>query len=178
VCPAPGNYTKNGGACGTERWDIKTGTDPAVSSVSLSPQPTTIATLVALAAAGGGTSRESPTETSLWELKDVTMTLIKLETDSDYHIVVSDGTHTMIVEVPYPDCASSSPWSCFISRARAEVDAKIGTISTSPSYPGLTITVRGVGFFDYLHSQTGVAPNAIELHPVLQICFGQGCTPS
>jgi hypothetical protein len=27
--------------------------------------------------------------------------------------------------------------------------------------------VTGVAFFDFLHGQTGVAPNAIELHPVL-----------
>jgi hypothetical protein len=27
--------------------------------------------------------------------------------------------------------------------------------------------VTGVAFFDYKHGQTGVAPNAIELHPVL-----------
>ena len=27
--------------------------------------------------------------------------------------------------------------------------------------------VTGVAFFDYCHGQTGVAPNAIELHPVL-----------
>jgi hypothetical protein len=27
--------------------------------------------------------------------------------------------------------------------------------------------VTGVAFFDYNHGQTGVAPNAIELHPVL-----------
>jgi hypothetical protein len=27
--------------------------------------------------------------------------------------------------------------------------------------------VVGVAFFDYKHGQTGVAPNAIELHPVL-----------
>jgi hypothetical protein len=25
----------------------------------------------------------------------------------------------------------------------------------------------GVAFFDYLHGQTGVAPNRIELHPIL-----------
>jgi hypothetical protein len=30
-----------------------------------------------------------------------------------------------------------------------------------------TATITGVGFFDYQHGQTGVAPNAIELHPVL-----------
>jgi hypothetical protein len=28
-------------------------------------------------------------------------------------------------------------------------------------------TITGVGFFDFDHGQTGVAPNAIELHPVL-----------
>jgi hypothetical protein len=28
-------------------------------------------------------------------------------------------------------------------------------------------TVTGVAFFDYYHGQAGVAPNAIELHPVL-----------
>jgi hypothetical protein len=29
-------------------------------------------------------------------------------------------------------------------------------------------TIRGIGFFDFLHGQTGVAPNGIELHPVLR----------
>jgi hypothetical protein len=28
-------------------------------------------------------------------------------------------------------------------------------------------SVVGMAFFDYNHGQTGVAPNAIELHPVL-----------
>ena len=27
--------------------------------------------------------------------------------------------------------------------------------------------VTGVAFFDFQHGQTGVAPNAIELHPIL-----------
>jgi hypothetical protein len=27
--------------------------------------------------------------------------------------------------------------------------------------------IVGVAFFDFLHGQTGVAPNGIELHPVL-----------
>jgi hypothetical protein len=30
-----------------------------------------------------------------------------------------------------------------------------------------TATITGVGFFDFWHGQNGVAPNAIELHPVL-----------
>jgi hypothetical protein len=31
-----------------------------------------------------------------------------------------------------------------------------------------TATVSGVIFFDFLHGQRGVAPNGIELHPVLR----------
>jgi hypothetical protein len=29
--------------------------------------------------------------------------------------------------------------------------------------------ITGVGFFDFEHGQSGVAPNAIELHPVLDV---------
>ena len=42
-----------------------------------------------------------------------------------------------------------------------------------------TATLTGVGFFDELHGQTGVAPNGIELHPVLSFsgsCSGPAVT--
>ena len=29
------------------------------------------------------------------------------------------------------------------------------------------VRITGVGFFDYIHGQRGVAPNGIELHPVV-----------
>ncbi len=178
TCPDPGMPKHNGGSCGSERWNIKVGTDSQASGISLVPHPNTIAALAALPANGGGTHRTAPTETTLWELKDVTLTELKLESDSDYHLVISDGsTHTMIAEIPYPSCATSSPWLCFESHARSVIDAKY-TVTSSPIYPAMVITLRGVGFFDVPHGQTGVAPNAIELHPVLQLCFGHGCTPT
>jgi hypothetical protein len=34
--------------------------------------------------------------------------------------------------------------------------------------PTQTATIRAIGFFDFFHNQTGVAPNEIELHPVLR----------
>src|SRR5207245_1819994 len=40
------------------------------------------------------------------------------------------------------------------------------------------VQVRGVGFFDFLHGQTGVAPNGIEIHPVLNVSFGTQPTPT
>ena len=35
------------------------------------------------------------------------------------------------------------------------------------------VRVTGIGFFDPTHGQAGVAPNGIELHPVLRIEFPQ-----
>jgi hypothetical protein len=40
-----------------------------------------------------------------------------------------------------------------------------------------TATVTGVGFFDIIHGQTGVAPNGIELHPVLRFS-NSTCQPA
>jgi hypothetical protein len=31
------------------------------------------------------------------------------------------------------------------------------------------VRITGVGFFDYIHGQHGVAPNGVELHPVLNV---------
>ncbi|MCU1348047.1 MAG: hypothetical protein JWO56_1077, partial [Acidobacteria bacterium] len=36
------------------------------------------------------------------------------------------------------------------------------------------VQVKGVGMFDFLHGQTGVAPNGIEIHPILSISFTSG----
>ena len=33
------------------------------------------------------------------------------------------------------------------------------------------VRITGVGFFDYIHGERGVAPNGIELHPVLDVEF-------
>ena len=38
-----------------------------------------------------------------------------------------------------------------------------------------TVSLAGPAYIDYLHGQMGVAPNGIEIHPVLAMCFGKGC---
>ena len=38
-------------------------------------------------------------------------------------------------------------------------------------FANVPIQITGVGMFDFLHGQTGVAPNGIELHPILDISF-------
>jgi hypothetical protein len=162
----------NGGRCGVERWSIKTGTDSQAGSVDLSNvQTTTIEALTSLPAPNPiPSTRVAPAETTAWVIKNVTLTVVKSETDSDYHMVISDGSRTMIVEPPYPNCvASSSPFYCNITHARAAAD---GVTASNQ-----TVTVVGVGMFDFAHGQTGYALNGIELHPLLAFCIGQDCKP-
>src|SRR5207237_586375 len=41
----------------------------------------------------------------------------------------------------------------------------------------IPVQITGVGMFDFLHGQTGVAPNGIEIHPVLDIIFNPTSNP-
>ena len=66
--------------------------------------------------------------------------------------------------------------------ARSSLVSACGSAPTS-SFKSLsgTATLTGVGFFDVIHGQTGVAPNGIELHPILSFsgsCASGGATPT
>ena len=63
----------------------------------------------------------------------------------------------MITEAPLPSCASRA--TPFRRRQMAQARASVRVC------PHAVIT--GVAFFDFKHGQTSVAPNAIELHPIL-----------
>jgi hypothetical protein len=86
--------------------------------------------------------------------------------------------NTMISEIPSPACVgSSSVLLPGIQNAHSEFDA-LYTATSSSQTANVSVTVTGVGFFDFLHGQTGVAPNGIELHAVLDIQFGTNKTPT
>jgi hypothetical protein len=182
--PSPNNPLSP--ACGVERWHVKVGTDAGVSSVNTSPQATTIETLAAIpqptsakAKFGAPDKRILPTEATTYSLS-ANVTAYKTEADSDVHLALSDGQgHTMIAEIPDPGCVTSaSPFLKQITAARALWDkaypsTKPSAAQSFASYvnlkPPVKVTLTGVGFFDVLHGQRGVAPNGIELHPVLSI---------
>lgn len=165
--------------CGVERWSVKTGTDPDVGLVNTSVSTsTTIANMRALAAPGTlpANNRVQPTETTVFTI-NATLTEYKLETDSDYHVVIADASgNTMITEIPSPTCVGAgSPFTTAISNSRSKFDAQLHA-TTSFQTANIPVQITGVGFFDFLHGQTGVAPNGIELHPVLNIVFNPGNT--
>ena len=158
---------------------MKIGTDADSKLVNLNNiTSTTIANLAALPAPSNKpeTNREQPTETTVFVL-NATLTEFRLEDDSDYHLVLSDSAgKTMIAEIPSPNCVSSgSPFAVAITNARSEFDAHLKP-TTDFKTANVPVLVKGVGFFDFLHGQTGVAPNGIELHPVLDIIFNPAPT--
>lgn len=166
--------------CGVERWSVKTGTDADVGQVHLtSSSNTTIAAMRAPAAPSPipANNRVAPLETTQWII-NATLTLYKLESDSDYHLVLQDANGlTMIGEIPSPTCVGSgSPFLSGITNARNEFNARF-TATTSFQTANIPVKVTGVGMFDFLHGQTGVAPNGIELHPILDIVFNPGSSP-
>jgi hypothetical protein len=161
-------------ACGVERWSVKTGTDADISKVNVnSSTAQTIATMRSWTAPNPipTNNRVSPYETTVWVL-NATLTEYKLEDDQDYHLVLQDsGGLTMIAEIPAPSCvASGSPFLSGVTSARAAFDAKFN-VTTSFQTANIPVQIKGVGMFDFLHGQTGVAPNGIELHSVLSIVF-------
>src|SRR5215813_15641309 len=166
--------------CGVERWSVKTGTDPDSGLVNLnSSTNTTVASMRAFTAPNPipANNRVSPAEATQWVI-NATLTQYKLESDSHYHLILQDASgNTMIVEIPSPTCVGAgSPFLPGIQNARAEFDARFTTTTTFQT-ANIPVQIKGVGMFDFLHGQTGVAPNGIELHPVLDVIFNPGTSP-
>jgi hypothetical protein len=171
-----------------QRWSVKTGADPeAQNLVGQAPTVTTIAQLCAIAvpAVLPPDGRSAGAEETVYQL-DATLIGYKHESDGDYHlVVVDDHGNTMVAEIPDP--AKLVPGSFFadlIAAARHAFEAQFAIKPTAAPAQALTgpapaltratesVTIQGLGFFDFAHGQDGVAPNAIELHPVTGIAFG------
>ncbi len=165
------------GNCGVERWSVKTGTDAdagLIDLIDLMSQPITYLRGLTAPTTPPANNRVQPAETTTFVV-DATLVEYKLENDSDYHLVIKDAAgNTMIAEIPDPACVGAgSPVAAGITSARQQFDS---TYTATSSFKTANIPVRltGVAMFDFLHGQTGVAPNGIELHPVVGIVFNPG----
>jgi hypothetical protein len=168
--------------CGVERWAVKTLSDPAASQVDYTPRHVSVQHLRLLPKPNVGPSspRLRPYEFHTYRVH-VRLKAAALEDDHDFHLVVAQPHHpkrTMILEFPSVHCkgAASSIKKRAMRHARRHLVAACGSIGTSFVRLHGRAVVRGVAFFDIDHGQTGVAPNAIELHPVLRFSARSNCT--
>jgi len=159
---------------GTERWSVKVLTDANVNTINFTPVITTLDSLINLPTPVPTFSnpRIAGIENKVYTIR-CHITIKKFESDYDYHLVLSDANnHTLIAESPDPVCAtasSSAHVNEFIA-VRNFIDAHIAWGNVyNVNLPDVDVT--GVAFVDIEHGQTGVAPNNIELHPMLDIRF-------
>jgi hypothetical protein len=160
-------------ACGVERWPVKIVADTTAARVNLVPRTTSVRALRRLPRPDSlpQSARNRPVETTTYRIH-ARLVESKLEDDSDFHLVLADPRTggTMIVEFPASYCTlTAKPVLRRRMQAARLAFIRACGIPSSSYFTRLrgTATVTGVGFFDYYHGQTGVAPNAIELHPVL-----------
>jgi hypothetical protein len=158
-------------ACGIERWPEKTLQDRRASRVDFTPRPTSVDALRRKPVRRDPHGfRKAPVETTVYRVRARLIGVLG-EDDGDVHLVIASRANrhrTMIVEMPAADCiARASPTARRKMRAaRRSFERACG--STAGSFRSLhgTATIDGVGFFDAMHGQRGIAPNGIELHPV------------
>lgn len=154
--PAPQHHARFSAAlaCGIERWSIKTLKDrPRL----LRAKATTIAFLVSLPRpAPFAPPARVPLERQIYTVTASVM-LDRTEADLDHHLVLRAGGKTMIAETPSSLCTVGATAYRRKQMSNSRAAARICSEAR----------VAGVAFFDYPHGQTGVAPNSIELHPVL-----------
>jgi hypothetical protein len=141
-------------ACGVERWNIKTLKD---RPLLLRARATTVGHLTSLRR-----PLYLPPRRRLLRERQIfsviaRVTLKLSEDDLDYHLVLRSGSRTMIAETPSSLCTNGATAKRRKQMAAARRVARVCAKAR----------VVGVAFFDYLHGQTGLARNGIELHPVL-----------
>jgi hypothetical protein len=168
------SYTTVEGLCGTERWSVKTGSDPDAPYIDqTSIWYTSVGEMGSWGRPGylPPNNRIDPYETNVLYV-EATLVKYKRETDRDYHLVLMDASgNNLIAEIPDPACVSgSSVFADGISNARYEFDS-VFNVTTSFQNAYVPVQITGVGFFDFVHGQTGHAPNYVEIHPVLDIQF-------
>lgn len=165
-----------GDSCGVERWPVKTLSDRDAGRVDFKPVAGTVQELRSLKPPAGlpPDRRVAPTEITTFQVP-ATVKEFKLEDDKDIHVVITpdggDPADTMIVELVDEGCdgAVNSGQTAPMAAARAQFVQLCGEPRDRFKPCSARVTVVGVGFFDVIHGQRGVAPNGIELHPVLGV---------
>jgi hypothetical protein len=152
-------------SCGVKRWPVKILSDDDRSKVNFTPVDATVTQLVSQIRPHRSLSRShriSREELTTYRVRAF-LIRVRLEKDSDFHLLLQDPSSVsdrMIAEIPASECAVGTGFEKQYAVARHIV----GEIK-----PGSMVEIVGVGFFDFMHEQTGASPNGFEIHPVLSV---------
>ncbi len=152
--------------CGVSRWPVKIWSDLTADWVRAdSVVSTSIAALRAMPRPTGRFEqrvRRGPIEHTVYRVR-ARLAQVLTEDDSDVHLILrdpEDPSLTLVAEIPDSVCALTSRAASAFAEARRQ-------LRRVPR--GGLVEVEGIGFFDFLHGQRGMAPSGLELHPVLSL---------
>ncbi len=159
--------------CGKERWDVKTLTDKDTTKIDFENIiQSTVSEQCSLTRPSKIKNKpRMSSEITVYEIEAYVIKY-KKESDRDFHVVIEDAEteETMVVEILDPDCPdidNTSRYELFKEVREWFVENFHPTSSFKSTWKKVKLT--GVGFFDYLHGQRGMAPNGREIHPVLSM---------
>jgi hypothetical protein len=147
--------------CGSERWIVKTLQDkPRL----ISAKPNTVGNLASLTRPKPAPVERAQLERRIFSVEGA-VTHVLSEADQDLHIVLEDGPAHMVVESPNaPLCTVGA--TAYRRKQMVNARSKVRLCAHA--------RVVGVAFWDRPHRVTGRAPNAIELHPILDFACLSG----
>lgn len=162
--------------CGVERWSIKTLSDIDTNKINFNKIiETTVGKQVSIIRPTINRNKRDVSETFVYKINCSIVGYKKEKGDNDIHIIIEDDIteETMVAEIPNHNCQAiqiTSRAQRFFNLNKWFVE-NIGAPTNNFTFlkKHIPVTLTGVGFFDYVHGQVGMALNGREIHPVLSI---------
>ena len=166
------------GGCVHSRWPAKVLGDGTV--ISSKPVDATLTQLRAMPRPDGVDGFNAPRVPQERQVYRVRALLLRfaLASDGDVHLAIAeprDPGVTMVAEIPDPDRMNGAlpRYRAEVARTRRDFIAAFGTpVRGTWHQIRRQVVLSGPIFFDFVDQvggETGVAPNGIEIHPVLSI---------
>jgi hypothetical protein len=168
--------------CGSERSDVKHFSDKDAVLVNIKPTEISVDSFLLLDRIHLNPAFSHKHIARLEDEKQVYtiecyVKFFMLEKDNDYHLICCDSNYKIkfIAEIPSPECSESiqSGYAAQYKAARNLLDSLYPEYYMQKHYTKykFPLKITGVLFHDFVHGQTGHAPNGIELHPVFFINY-------
>jgi len=174
---------------GRDRWLIKTASDQGANSIARRPEKTTVEKLRALPRPADypldvtpekyQTERAGAVEKTIYTV-EADIVEARLMPDGDYRVMIRGAKgETMVLEMPDPDPAITSPSSPFayaIKSAREQFGTKVKPERTAKPL-NLHARITGIGFFGRQYGKQAATGNLIQLHPVVDFEWQDDASP-
>ena len=170
------NFKTEAQDCGVERWKIKTLSDRDTVLINFTKvEKTSIHEQVALKRPSINRNSRHISERTVYEMSCSIVGYKREAGDKDIHIILEDEEteETLVAELPSSRCPEinlTSRSKLFFELEKWFV-ANIGYPTSNFVYlkKHIPVIITGIGYFDYVHGQIGMATNGREIHPILGI---------